>query len=200
MLIIKTITCSIIQGIFLALSIAHARAAGNETDKIVGGSPASSGEYLGYAIPSIQSGSRFLCGAYLIRNNILVTAAHCREAFEGFDVYIGGLQRLGEDAVETIATGDVCQHPGYSEKGLFSSPFANDIMLIRLQTPSNQPIKEYYTVSHHYLKRILRRHEKSNLIAHRFLFSVVWALVGRYVLLFISLPVLRSPAFPSGLV
>jgi secreted trypsin-like serine protease len=128
--------------IFIAI-IAHARAAGNETDKIVGGIAASSGEFPGYAIPSFQSGAENLCGAYLIRNDILVTAAHCRIAFEGYDVHIGGTEIDGGDAVETIRTGDVCQHPGFSD-----SSFSNDIMLIRLRTPSSQQIKDYYTVRH----------------------------------------------------
>jgi secreted trypsin-like serine protease len=111
----------------------------DNVDKIVGGTPASNGEFLGYAIPA-NSGS--LCGAYLIRDNILVSAAHCAGAFAGYNVRIGATQRLGADAKETRLAVQECLHPNYR-----SSTQENDIMLIKLQTPSSQPFKDYYTVS-----------------------------------------------------
>jgi hypothetical protein len=196
-MLINTVTCSINLLIFIAL-VAHARAAGNETDKIVGGTAADPADYRGYAIPSRQSGARYLCGAYLIRNDILVTAAHCRIAFEGYDVYIGGAERLGSDALETIATGDVCEHPGYNENAIFSSPFANDIMLIRLQTPSNQLIKEYYTVGYHIAKLIPRlvTRKKVNRIA----FSTPSGRLLDISFFATSHPLFLPPALPSGLV
>jgi secreted trypsin-like serine protease len=111
------------------------------TDKIVGGTLAVRGEFPGYATPS---GSNTLCGAYLIQNNILVTAAHCARAFDVYTVHIGGIQRSSKKEVgeETIAIDDVCVHPDYDEP-----TFQNDIMLIRLRKPSMKPLKEYYTAS-----------------------------------------------------
>jgi secreted trypsin-like serine protease len=108
------------------------------TDKIVGGTPASAGEFPGYAIPDDGD----LCGAYLIKNNILLSAAHCAGAFQGHNVRIGGLTRTGPGATETIAAIEECIHPSYNDETI-----ENDIMLVRLQTPSSQAVKDYYKVS-----------------------------------------------------
>jgi secreted trypsin-like serine protease len=113
----------------------------NTVDKIVGGTAASSSEFPGYAIPS---GSGILCGAYLIQENILVSAAHCAGAFAGYNVIIGATLRNGADAKETKFATQECVHPNFKK-----STMENDIMLIKLQTPSNQPFKDYYTVSDH---------------------------------------------------
>jgi secreted trypsin-like serine protease len=110
------------------------------TEKIVGGNLAYAGEFPGYAIPS---GSKIFCGAYLINENTLVTAAHCAGAFKGYNVKIGGTLRSGADAVETIPAIQECVHPQFN-----STTHQNDIMLIKLQSPSNQPFKEFYTVCH----------------------------------------------------
>jgi hypothetical protein len=52
-------------------------------DKIIGGSRAAFGEYPFMAIPETES----FCGASLIHEDILLTAAHCQGAFPvGIDV------------------------------------------------------------------------------------------------------------------
>lgn len=105
--------------------------------RIVGGDPAADGKYPSYAIPDIgEEGG--LCGATLIHGDILVSAAHCKGVFEGRNVIIGGNQLVGADAAEVIAVDREYVHPDFSVYTL-----QRDVMLIKLESPSEAPIVKY---------------------------------------------------------
>ena len=99
------------------------------SSRIVGGEPAEE-EY-----PFFVQGPDRRCGASLIGPNLVLSAAHCLEAFEvGATVYIGGLQADGGEA-RTIAR--VRPHPKYN-----SVTLDYDIMLILLTSNSSkEPIE-----------------------------------------------------------
>ena len=99
--------------------------------RIVGGSPASEGEYPSYAIPRTGSFGDGLCGSVKIWNDILLSAAHCAGSFVGNDMLIGGNQRSGSDALEVIPAVAERRHPGYSDVTL-----ENDFLLIKLAEAS----------------------------------------------------------------
>ena len=101
---------------------------------IVGGSPAADGEYPSYAIPRTGTFGDGLCGSIKIWDDILLSAGHCAGAFEGTDMFIGGNQRSGADALEVIAAVAERRHPGYSD-----STLENDFLLIKLADASSAP-------------------------------------------------------------
>ena len=101
--------------------------------KIVGGQLADVGEYPYYAV----SGNGLLCGASLVRPDILISAAHCRGRLFSFvspqfisnggRVFIGGNKRDGSDAVEIIDVELVRRHPDYDKKSN-----QHDLLLLKL--------------------------------------------------------------------
>lgn len=106
-----------------------------EGDKIVGGTPASANEYPYYAIPA----GEWLCGASLVHEDILLTVAHCEEAFlDG--IIIGGIQLYGSDAKEFISVESEHPHPDYLSDG-----DEYDIMLVKLERSSTQPTISWNT-------------------------------------------------------
>jgi trypsin len=97
----------------------------NNTARIVGGTEVPTvNKYQFYAIPA--SGAR-LCGASLIHEDILVSAAHCKGAFSYKNVYIGTTQRDGTNAKEKIRAAYERVHPKYN-----IITMVNDIMLVKL--------------------------------------------------------------------
>lgn len=99
--------------------------------KIVGGSPASDGEYSSYAVPRTGLFGQGLCGSVKIYDDLLLSAAHCSGAFAGNDMFIGGNRRSGSDALETIAAVAELAHPQYNDVTL-----ENDFLLIKLAESS----------------------------------------------------------------
>lgn len=100
------------------------------TVDIVGGTLAVKGAYPYYAVTSNRN---FLCGAFLIHPDILMSAAHCVGAFNNFDVYFGGLNRDGSDAVEIVrATVE-----GVDSRYDSSRSEAFDYMVVKLIRPVN---------------------------------------------------------------
>jgi len=100
--------------------------------RIIGGEPASPGAYPAYGIPEgYLTGTNGLCGATLIWEDIMVSAAHCYGAFTGFSIYLGTNQLDGTGALDTRVGLQEFPHPDYD---LVS--FRNDIMLIKLASSS----------------------------------------------------------------
>lgn len=98
--------------------------------RIVGGSEVAYGTFPYYGIPDRPS-----CGCTLIHEDILVSAAHCGGSFRRQDIHLGGIERNGNDAKETIRAVTELRHPDYDSQTL-----ANDVMLIRLESPSSLPV------------------------------------------------------------
>lgn len=106
--------------------------------RIVGGQPADTNEFPWFS--ASISGS--LCGASLIHERVLLTAAHCLRAFRvGADVYVSAkrFQSSTGGAVRRTIT-QVVTHPDYATGG---SRFANDLMLVLLdEEVPNVPLVE----------------------------------------------------------
>ena len=112
-------------------------------DLIVGGSPADSQEYRSYAVTDPSDNSGGLCGATLIYPDILVSAAHCGVGGifnNGVLMNIGATSIYGSDAIDRIEIVDQLIHPAYD-----SASLSNDIMLIKLSSPSSSPPSTWNT-------------------------------------------------------
>lgn len=112
-------------------------------DLIVGGSLTDSKEYQSYAVTDPIDNSGGLCGATLIYPDILVSAAHCGVGGifnNGVLMNIGGTSIYGEDAIDRIGIVDQLIHPDYDSDSL-----GNDIMLIKLASPSTAPPSTWNT-------------------------------------------------------
>jgi secreted trypsin-like serine protease len=92
--------------------------------KIVGGEDATAGQFPFYAS---SSGRPSLCGASLIRPDLLLSAAHCEGAFTG-GVFIGST-RLGQNGVFRSVAAQI-PHPLYNARTI-----AYDYMIIQLTEP-----------------------------------------------------------------
>jgi secreted trypsin-like serine protease len=79
----------------------------------VGGEPSPAGRYPYFAHPR----GFFVCGATLIHEDILLTAAHCNDGGINFvsssAIYIGSTKFDGSDAVETMSATLFRNHPQY---------------------------------------------------------------------------------------
>jgi secreted trypsin-like serine protease len=96
--------------------------------RIVGGDLAPAGAY-----PSFVSGNG--CGATLIHNDIIMTAAHCNGSPFTGTVRIGGRKADGSDSESNSCDFQV-QHPKYS-----SRTNKNDIMIVKLKRASTAPLQ-----------------------------------------------------------
>jgi trypsin len=91
--------------------------------RIVGGTPVAKGTYPYYATTNV---GQELCGGTLIWPDIILTAAHCGDAWLG-GVRIGGTLLNGTDMDGTEATSELVPHPSFTPK-----PATNDIMIVKL--------------------------------------------------------------------
>lgn len=132
---LRTATIACVFGSLLTAA-AHNNNNNNSRDLIVNGQPAASGAYPFFGFSKF--GRNNGCGAALIHNDILLTAAHCATAFAGRGVYIGAETDFGTTGnAEFHEDEQVMQHPDYD-----SDTFANDVMVILLQTSSSKtPVK-----------------------------------------------------------
>jgi len=106
--------------------------------KIVGGTPADPNEFPSYAIPSGFG----LCGSVKIWDDILLSAGHCRGAFQGQDMYIGANSINGNDASETIRASSELVHPLYNDNTI-----QYDFLLVKLAEISSAPNVPWNTAS-----------------------------------------------------
>jgi secreted trypsin-like serine protease len=94
-------------------------------ERIVGGKPVIAGAYPSYAIP-VGSG---LCGATLIHDDILITAAHCYGIFED-GIILGTVTLNGNSQTDVRKVSEEYPNPDFNEYTL-----ANDVMLVKLAEP-----------------------------------------------------------------
>jgi len=120
--------------LLMRLPIVHAR-----RELIVGGTPVTSLDtYPWFAFSQFQNSG---CGASLIHPDVLLTAAHCRVVFEGRGVSIGDINVLGLSA-DFHEDETLLRHPEYN-----ADTWHHDIMLVKLQTSSTQPLVKVATES-----------------------------------------------------
>jgi len=108
-----------------------------------GAAPAASGAYPSYAISAWELFDEHLaaCGASVIHEDLLLSAAHCYGVFEpGQKVCIGGNQVNCSDASD-IRT--VKQHYIYPEFDI--NTLLHDIMLVKLHSPTSTPFLVWNT-------------------------------------------------------
>lgn len=98
------------------------------TPLIVGGKPASPGEFPFMAAIGYADGA-FKCGGTLISENFVVSAAHCARRSKPTKVRLGSLTLNSKDARE-IGVSRVIMHPGYRPPRKY-----NDICLLKLARP-----------------------------------------------------------------
>lgn len=99
---------------------------------IVGGTPAPAGMFPFSAV-SIYSNIA-ICGGSLIYKDIILTAAHCEEAWNatGQVAFIGNTQVSGSDG-DKIPVDSILKNPGFNPTN-----FKNDIMLVKLKNNSTK--------------------------------------------------------------
>jgi len=109
---------------------------------IIGGEIALPGAYPAYGIPEgFLDGTNGLCGATLIWEDIMLTAAHCFGVFTGFNIYLGANTLDGSDALETKVGVREYYHPDYN----IATSNENDIMLVKLDSASTATPRAWNT-------------------------------------------------------
>jgi secreted trypsin-like serine protease len=95
--------------------------------QIVGGALASRGQFPWQV--SIHIDNSYLCGGSLIRNNWVLTAAHCTSYCTNFTIRMGSTHWYFMPAADgiTIFTAEKYEHPGYNAKTI-----NNDVSLLKL--------------------------------------------------------------------
>jgi secreted trypsin-like serine protease len=101
---------------------------------VVGGTPVSGRPYPFMA--AVYRDGSFLCSGSIISPNWVLAAAHCVAGAEtaSYSVSVGSNSRSGGTF---IAVSQAIPHPQYD-----SSDFINDVSLLHLATPTNQPALE----------------------------------------------------------
>jgi len=119
----------------------------NETTAaIIGGNPVTAGVYPWHAVPNTTQ-TRLLCGAFLIHPDVIASAAHCKGYWAGFDIIIGSTLLNGEDAIDVIRGVQEYIHPENLRQDNPNFREDNDILLVKLQSPSSAPVAKLNTRS-----------------------------------------------------
>jgi trypsin len=131
--------CTFFQ-VYVNRLVTSASASASASTNIIGGEPSSAGRYPYF---STHPG----CGATLIHEDILLTAAHCNELLvysfvaSGNPINIGSTKSDGSDAIESMVAVSFRNHPDYQEVSLpgdlsFDSSLINDYSLVKLSRSS----------------------------------------------------------------
>lgn len=103
----------------------------NLKSRIVGGSSVGVNDYPFYAFPNTQrSTGATLCGATLIWNDILVSAAHCGESTWDGGIFLGGNSTnsaINKKTTKYYPTVEMLIHPTYDDERTI-----DDIMIIKI--------------------------------------------------------------------
>ncbi|XP_062391370.1 mast cell protease 1A-like [Sardina pilchardus] len=88
---------------------------------------------------SLQTRGHHVCGGVLIREDYVLTAAHCLNPSVRLDSVVLGAHNIGkqEKSQQRIGISEFIQHPKYPKKKLSDDDpkaFHHDIMLLKLQT------------------------------------------------------------------
>ena len=114
----------------------------NSNANIVGGTPVTANDsalFSSFAIPNFDS---LFCGATLIWEDVLLSAAHCEGVYNETrqSVTIGGTTLNGTGALDkNVPVRKAILHPDFLVESV-NNFFENDIMLIFLQRPANAVI------------------------------------------------------------
>ncbi len=104
---------------------------GNSQNRIVGGEEVFDREQVPY-IASLHriAGNTHFCGATIIKENYLITAAHCVESLNANDIFVKtGITNLDESG-QTRLVSEIIVHPEYEYE-----IHNNDIAILRLSKP-----------------------------------------------------------------
>jgi len=112
---------------------------------IIGGTPADAGAYPSYAFwpgdPERSGIPYSRCGASVIHDDVLLSAAHCYPVFpEGQKICIGGIQVDCSDASDIRTVAQIYPLPDYNGEN-----FKNDIMLVKLDSNTSAPSLDWNT-------------------------------------------------------
>jgi secreted trypsin-like serine protease len=101
------------------------------SDRVIGGTQTTNKEHPWQLSLQTRFGGH-LCGASLIRNDLVITAAHCVDAFGARDFRIYGKSSTGEmKKLRRLArVKSIHIHPDFKEKNL-----AHDIAILKLKRP-----------------------------------------------------------------
>ncbi|KAL7531704.1 hypothetical protein ACHAXR_004182, partial [Thalassiosira sp. AJA248-18] len=103
-----------------------------QRERIVGGREAEDGRYP-YAV-NFQNDLGQSCGGSLISRDVVLSAAHCGDAFIG--KVVSGRHNLDTDEGEEMNVAATLSHPEYNDETI-----DNDIMLIFLQDPTDPGVE-----------------------------------------------------------
>lgn len=105
----------------------------NQDGKVVGGTPATEGQFPYHALIRIKPNGNPTCGGVIIGNDLVLTVAHCVEYFSANQISVIGGKHWHAETGENEQYRDVVSltiHESYDWVDL-----VNDIAILRVDTP-----------------------------------------------------------------